>query len=415
MRKYPWVIGLAALAGISAAQAAVAIPPAPPGAAAFMEARNWLWAEGQLLLLAIPLLFLVTGLGARLRSACAKLAGGNRFWTLTLFALAYLVLSAILRAPFDYYRDYLSLQGTASFDETPASWALQEAVSLGAKLVVAGLFVWIPYALIRRSPRRWWLYAAVASVPVAFLVLAALPVWVAPLTTHYLPLQDKALAADIENLAARCGVHGIPVLVGGDDDTVVGLGPTRRIVLDSDIFKNETPDQIRFTVGHELKHYVENDNYKALAIIAALLLIGFWLTNRIGRGLIARFGRWFGFTELSDPASLPLIVLILTAFWLCALPLFNLYARSIEHEADRFGLELTHENDGMALNEAGYITRDHDSPDWDTFFLIFRATHPSDAERIRFANSYHPWAEGKPLVYGDVCKPETTPPPASGR
>jgi Zn-dependent protease with chaperone function len=282
---------------------------------------------------------------------------------------------------------------------------LQEVVSLAARIVVAALFLWIPYALVRRSPRRWWLYGAAALVPVAFLVLMALPVWVAPLTASYRPLQDKALSAEIAVLAARCGVRDIPVLIGGGDDTVVGLGPTKRIFLDADIFKNETPHQIRFTVGHELKHYVMGDNYKAIAIIAVLLLAVFWLTDRLGRAAIRRFHARFGFSELSDPASLPLVMLILTAVWLCVLPGFNLYARHIEHEADRFGLELTHENDGLAQNEAGYIARDHDAPDWDRFFLIFRATHPSDGDRIRFANSYRPWDEGKPLVYGTVCKP----------
>ncbi|MGH6873156.1 MAG: M48 family metalloprotease [Rhizomicrobium sp.] len=405
MRKLPWLIaGAIAFAGGAWAQT-VAVPPAPPGAVAFMEARNWLWAEAQLVLLAIPFFFLVTGLGARLRTWCANRVGGSRFWTLTLFAIVYLVLSAVIRAPFDYYRDFLSLRGTPGFDETTGGWAAQEFVSLLAKVVLAGLFVWIPYALIRRSPKRWWLYGAVALVPVAFLVLAALPVWVDPLITPYHPLTDKALYTEIENLASRCGVHDIPVLVGGGEDTVVGLGPTKRIILDKDIFKNETPDQIRFTVGHELKHYVMGDNYKALAIIAILLLAGFWVTGHVGRAALRRFGGRFGFTELSDPASLPLIVLILTAVWLCALPAFNLFARHIEHEADRFGLELTHENRGLAGIEAGYIARDHDSPEWDTFFMIFRATHPSDGARIRFANAYHPWAEGKPLAYGGVCRP----------
>ncbi len=406
MRKNLWIAAALAV-GFAAftahADVAVAVPPAPEGAAAFMVARNWLWAEAQLLLIAVPFFFLATGLGARLRSACAKLARGNRFWTLTLFAIAYLILGTIVRAPFDYYRDYLSLRGTAGFDETAAGWALQEAVSLAAKVVVAGLFVWIPYALIRRSPRRVVAVrgrgAGSGRVPRARRAAGM----GRALTASYQPLQDKASYADIEALAARCGVHDIPILVGGDDDTVVGLGPTKRIILDRDIFKNETPDQIRFTIGHELKHYVMGDNYKALAIIAVLLLTGFWLTHRIGRAVMARFGRWIGFQELSDPASLPLIVLIITAYWLCVLPAFNWYGRSIEHEADRFGLELTHENRALAQIEAAYITRDHDVPDWDAFFLIFRATHPSDADRIRFANTYHPWAEGKPLVYGSVC------------
>jgi hypothetical protein len=47
-----------------------------------------------------------------------------------------------------------------------------------------------------------------------------------------------------------------------------------------------------------------------LAIIAVCLLAGFWLTDRMGRAAIRRFsGRW-GFSELSDPASFPLIVFL---------------------------------------------------------------------------------------------------------
>jgi hypothetical protein len=57
---------------------------------------------------------------------------------------------------------------------------------------------------------------------------------------------------------------------------------------------------------------------------------------------------------------------------------------------------------GIFANE---ITRDGELSDWSTFFLIFRATHPSNADRIRFSNYYHPWAEGKPLEYEGDCKP----------
>jgi len=147
------------------------------------------------------------------------------------------------------------------------------------------------------------------------------------------------------------------------------------------------------------------DSWKALAIIAAFLLAGFWLTDRLGRSAIRGFSRLWGFSELSDPASLPLIVFILTFPWLGILPFFNMFSRHIELEADRFGLELTHQNPPGAK----IFVRDAQTslaPDWGTFFLIFQATHPSIKERIEFANSYKPWEQGAPLVYGNVCKSE---------
>ncbi len=135
---------------------------------------------------------------------------------------------------------------------------------------------------------------------------------------------------------------------------------------------------------------------------------GFFLVNRIGRAWIARASYWFGFDDLADPASLPLIIVILSVSWLAIAPALNLFTRHIEHEADRFGLELTHQNGPMAEIFAGEITQHGELADWDTFTTVFSATHPSNAERIRFANSYHPWEQGGPLVYGDVCRPAAT-------
>lgn len=387
------------------ALAPVVIPQATAATIAYARLHELIWGLGQLATLVLPLLLLFTGLGARLRTACVRLAHGNRYATLTLFAAVYLILAAAVMLPLDYWR-----AGTSAAPLAP--WLVGEIAPLLVKIVAAALFLWLPFGLIRLSPRRWWLYGALALIPIVFAVLVALPVFVDPLTTTYKPLADSALAAKIEALAARCGVPHIPIFVGGDDDTVVGLGPTNRVILEDHIARAETPDQITGTISHELKHYVMGDNYKALAIVAAFLLTGFWLVDRLGRAAIRRWHRRFGFDDLADPAALPLIVAILFGFWLCVLPLFNWEARSIEREADRFGLELTHEGHANAQLFASWAK--DVPPDYDAFFLLFRATHPSLAERTAMANDYRPWEKGEPLVYGDVCK-SATPPTVSPR
>jgi Zn-dependent protease with chaperone function len=379
----------------------VAVPPSPPGAEAFLARRNWFWAGEQVMTLMVPALILFSGLGARLRTLATSFARGNAYGTVTLTAILFLIISVVLGLPYEYWRGYASLGEMAP---SLTGWAMQQGMGLLLRCAAAILFVWIPYALIRRSPRRWWLQAAAIAIPVTFVTLIALPVWIDPITTSYRPLSDKALYAEIETLATRCGVANIPVFVGGHDTTVVGLGPTNRIILGEDWFPNDAPEALRFTVGHELKHYVMGDNYWSIAVICGVLLLGFFMVHLLGRALISRFRVRFGFNDLADPASLPLGVLILTASWLCVLPLFNWYGRHVEFEADRFGLELTHDNYGLAQMEAGYINGG-DVADWGPFFRIFRATHPTNGERIRFANSYRPWERGEPLVYGEVCKP----------
>jgi STE24 endopeptidase len=396
---------------IAYAELPVAVPQATAAVLAQQRDGNIHWAAFRLLELAIPLLFLFTGLGARLRRMCESISGRRWFWTVTLFVCAYLVLATLIALPFDFYVGYVQQRAAGRSNQTLRNWLAGEGVQLAVRLIAASLLIWLPYRLIARSPRRWWLYCALALIPFAFLAFVAWPVWVDPVTTTYKPLDNPPLEARIEALTARCGIPHVPVFVGGNSTRVTGLGPTNRIILQSNLASVETPDQIEFTVGHELKHYVMGDNWKALAIVAAFLLAGFWLTDRLGRAAIRRFSRRWGFSELSDPASFPLIVLMLTVFWLAFLPFFNLIARHIEFEADRFGLELTHQNHAAAM----VFVRDAQSgdvaPDWDTFFLIFQATHPSIAQRIEFANNYKPWEQGRPLVYGGVCKPEITSPP----
>lgn len=400
MRKLSWLLLAGFVFAAFAGAQTVPIPPIEPGSDAWLIRSNWYWAGQQILTLLFPALILFSGFGARLRSAAAAISRGNWYATVTMTAILFFIIYAALLLPYDFWKRSANMGMMAP---PLAGWWIGEGVSLLTRCAAAALFVWVPYALIARSPQRWWLYAGAIAIPVCFLTLIALPVLVDPLITPYHALTDKKLYTEIETLAARCGVSHIPVFVGGNDTTVVGLGPTNRIFLGQDLIGKNKPDALLFTVGHELKHYVMGDNYISIVVICVALLLGFFLTHILGKALIARFHKRIGFDDLSDPASVPLGVLILTLSWLCVLPLFNWYARHIEFEADRFALELTHENRGLAQLELDYIAMG-DVPDWGPFFRIFRATHPTDGERIRFANSYKPWEGGEPLVYGDVCK-----------
>ena len=173
------------LSSAALADAPVAIPQATAAAIAYAQLHEVIWGLSQLATLLLPALLLFTGWGARLRTACARLSRGNRYGTLTLFACAYLVLALLVLLPLDYWRDIASEQSLGRPGDPFASWLVGEIIPLVVKMIAAAQFAWIPYALIRRSPRRWWLYGALALIPVAFAVLVALPVFVDPLTTDY--------------------------------------------------------------------------------------------------------------------------------------------------------------------------------------------------------------------------------------
>jgi STE24 endopeptidase len=239
------------------------------------------------------------------------------------------------------------------------------------------------------------------------VLTAALVTWqvvLMPMTTHFAPVQDAALAARIHAMAARCGAGDLPVLVGGDDVTVVGLGPTSRILVADFAIKLETPDQLMTTLAHELKHHLMGDNWLALGVVGALILAGALLVQMLGGLAIRLWGPRMGIGALHDPAALPLMVLILVLGWgLAGLPIYNAVQKHVEREADRFALELTHDNRAFSefQAKAGSLPWKMNQEDWITG--AFLDNHPSQSERVRFGNSYRPWAHGRPGVYDGVC------------
>jgi len=176
------------------------------------------------------------------------------------------------------------------------------------------------------------------------------------------------------------------------------------VIFDTALTKLTKPE-ILFVVGHEMKHYMMNDVWKLVAMNVAVILVGFFAADRLARAATRRWTARFGFDDIAEPAALPLLFIVFGIVSLILTPAINGFSRHIEHEADRFGLEMTRDNNAAA---SAFIKRNNEAmgvpyPGW--LERTFRLDHPSLGDRITFVNAYHPWDEGKPLVYGDWIKP----------
>ena len=179
----------------------------------------------------------------------------------------------------------------------------------------AALVLWVPYLLLRKSPRRWWLYTSALAVPFIILIVLVQPIWIDPLFNRFGPMKDKSLEAEILQLADRAGIEGGRVFeVAKSEDTkalnayVNGFGATKRIVLWDTILKALDRPQLLVVMGHEMGHYVLGHVWKLIGILAVddhprLALRRAPAVGRADRPLTARR---FGFTLAGDVASLPL-------------------------------------------------------------------------------------------------------------
>jgi len=384
-----------------------------PGAAALERYRsgNALWVVDTALGFLLPGLILFTGASAALRTLARRVA---RSWlgTVVLYAVLLVILLHLLALPLAFYREFIREHAYGLSNQTLGKWVGDAAKELAVSCVAAALVVWIPYLLLRRSPRRWWLYAGLAALPLLVLVHLVAPVYVAPLFNRFGPMRNKELEARILALAERAGIEGSRVYeVEKSVDTrtvnayVTGLGGTKRIVLYDTLLERLDPDEVLFVVGHEIGHYVLGHVRRFVVAAWLVIVLSLYLIHRAGEALVARHRLRFGFDRLADVASLPLLLILAGATALAASPLLLALSRRAEHEADRFGLELTRENHAAATAFVKLAALNLEVPRPGPIYTFFRASHPSLAERIEFANRYRPWAMGAPLRYGDRFAP----------
>jgi len=90
---------------------------------------------------------------------------------------------------------------------------------------------------------------------------------------------------------------------------------------------------------------------------------------------------------------------LVSVVFVVGLPIANLYFRSVEHEADRFALEITQKNDAGARSFVKLQAENLAIPRPNPILHAIRESHPTVAERIEFANTYRPWERGEPLKY----------------
>lgn len=375
----------------------VEVPPPSEKALRYYRSGNIIWAVEQGLALALPLALLFSGLSARMRSLAKRATRGRFYPTLVIYLGLLSVLVFVVELPLSYYVGFVREHAYGLSTQRFSKWAADELKGLGVGFVVGALTLWVPYLLLRRSPRRWWLWTGALSLPFLTLALLVGPIWIAPLFNKFGPMHDKALEAAVLAQAERAGVEGARVFeVEKSVDTakvnayVTGVGRTKRIVLWDTLLARLTRRQTLFVVGHEIGHYVLGHVWSSILFSSALVLAGLFGAHLTADLLLGRFSDRFGFDALADVASMPLLALLLSVFTFLLTPASLAFSRHHEREADKYGLALTCDNHAAATAFIALQQQNLAVPRPGRLYKIFRATHPPIGERVDFINAYHP-------------------------
>jgi STE24 endopeptidase len=296
------------------------------------------------------------------------------------------VLSFPLNVYQYFFREHHYGMATQDFGQ----WFGEQLIALAVTLLFGALVLVALYAGFRRAPHAWWIWGAIVCLVSAIIGMVLAPVYVEPLFNTYKPIEDAAIK---EPILAMARANQIPVsqvfAVDASRQTkrisanVAGFLGTTRIALNDNLLKECTLPEIREVMAHEMGHYVLNHTAKLFAYLTIALFAVFALTRTVFDMALKRWGERYGIGGIADPAGLPLLVLILSAFAFILTPVVNTVIRVTEREADAFSINTSREPDAMAkvaLKLGAYRKLD---PSPLEEFIFF--DHPSGCARIRMA------------------------------
>lgn len=377
----------------------VEVPPPSEQAVRYHRGGTVIWLINQVLGVGLPAVLLLSGLSAALRTTAGRLGGGHFYPTLVLYLAGLLVVLSVVQLPLSYYVEFVREHAYGLSTQRLSRWLGDQVKGLMIGVVIGAAVLWIPYLLLARSPQHWWLWTGALSLPFFALTLLIGPIWIAPLFNKFGPMRDQALESEVLEVARQGGVRGARVFqVDKSVETtkvnayVTGVGRTKRIVLWDTLLARLSPRQTRFVVGHELGHYVLGHVWTSVLLSSVLTMVGLFGIHAVGDLVLDRFGQRIGFHALSDVASMPLFMVLLSIFSLFITPAMLAFSRYHEREADRFGLELTHDNQAAATAFVALQQQNLAVPRPGRLFTIFRASHPPIGARVDFINGYRPWA-----------------------
>jgi STE24 endopeptidase len=359
---------------------------------AYFEGGYWLTLWDFLVGLVVAWALLAWRLSARMRDFAARL---TRFrWAQTaLYAVQYFVLTTLVTLPWTAYQGYLREHQYGMSNQDLSSWLGDQAKELVITLIFGALAAVAIYAVIRKLQKTWWLWGSAVAILFLIFQIAIGPTYLEPAFNKFYPLAESPLKQRILSLARA---NGIPVQQVYEFDAskqttkmsahVSGMAGSAQISLNDNLINRAAPEEVEAVIGHEMGHYVLNHVYKGVLALGVLVVIGFAFTSRAFGRVTLKFGERWGFRDVADVAGLPLLVALFSVYAFVLTPVLNTITRSMEAEADAFGLNAVRQPDGAAqaaLHLAEYRKMQPGALEEIIFF-----DHPSGWNRIHRAMTW---------------------------
>ena len=306
--------------------------------------------------------------------------------------LTYTFISSLLDLPFSLY-DTFVIEEKFGFNRTTIKTFFIDMLKGSALGLAIGVpLLYVILWLMERSGDQWWIYTWLVISGFSLFMMWVYPTWIAPLFNKFEPLEEGETLNRITSLLTRCGFNsnGIFVIDGSKRSShgnayFSGFGRNKRIVFFDTLLKMLNDDELEAVLAHELGHFKKKHIIKGMIISFS--------TTLIGLGVLAWLMKedWFysalGVSQPSTYMALLLFTLVMPVFTFAFQPLFSLFSRKNEFEADAFAAEQT---DAKYLIQAlvGLYRENANTLTPDPLYSAFYDSHPPAPVRIAHLNAH---------------------------
>lgn len=353
---------------------------------AYFEGGYWLLLWNFLYGGAVLWLLLRSRWSSRLRNAAERITPIRPLQT-ALYLVEFVFVTSLLMFPLTVYEHYVREHQYGLSTQRFGSWFADYLKGIMLSIILGSFLVVAVFGVIRRARDRWWVWGSMVVIFFLVFVQMVAPLYIFPLFNRYTKLVDEKGRDPILSMARANGisVNDVYQVDASRQSTrisanVSGFLGTERITLNDNLLKRCSLAEIKSVMGHEMGHYVLNHIYKGLLFFSIWVVLAFAFLSRSLDWSVNRWGAMWGVRGVDDVAVLPLALLFMSLFFLLLMPVVNTYIRTVEYEADLFGLNASREPDEFAevsLKLGEYRKLDPSPVDEWIFF-----DHPSGRTRI---------------------------------
>jgi len=305
--------------------------------------------------------------------------------------LVFTLISSLLDLPFSIYSTFV-IEERFGFNRTTVKTFIIDIFKGSLLGLVIGVpLLYVILWLMQQTGDQWWIYTWLVISGFSLFMMWVYPTLIAPIFNKFEPLEEGETLNRITSLLNRCGFssNGIFVIDGSKRSShgnayFSGFGRNKRIVFFDTLLKMLSDDELEAVLAHELGHFKKKHIIKGMAISFTTTLIALailaWLMK----------ADWFytalGVSQPSTYMALLLFTLVLPVFTFAFQPLFSIFSRKNEFEADAFAAEQT---DAKHLVKAlvDLYRENANTLTPDPVYSAFYDSHPPAPVRIAHLNA----------------------------